>query len=76
MISSCCSTDTGSKVTVTETATNLVVVVDGVPTVIPKLRDCDGDDLVGGTEVVTCADLNSRLCGYISSLPITTSIPA
>jgi hypothetical protein len=73
MITSCCSS--GSAVSVTDTPTNTVLVVDGIPVLLPKLRDCDGDDLVGGASVVTCADLTGLLCSNMASLPITTVLP-
>jgi hypothetical protein len=55
MISSCCSN--GSIVTVTDTPNNIVLVVDGVPTLIPKYKDCAGADLIAGSEVASCDDI-------------------
>jgi hypothetical protein len=55
MITSCCSN--GSIVSVTETPNNTVLVVDGAPTLIPKYKNCDGADLLAGSEVARCEDL-------------------
>jgi hypothetical protein len=55
-----CSTG-GSVVTVTDTADNVVLVVDGVPTLIPKYKDCDGDPLTAGSELLKCDGLPDQI---------------
>jgi hypothetical protein len=76
MITSCCSS--GSSVFVTDTPTVVVLSVDGVATLIPKFKDCDGADLAGGAQLAKCSDVDDAIADLantqIGDLPVVPRI--
>lgn len=48
----------GSTVVVTETADHVVIAVDGVPTLLPKYKNCNNAQLPAGSSLATCNQLS------------------